>query len=81
MVKDDELLEEKIEEEIDLLNFDLDDLAEEDSGEDFTGMQSIESLFPLSIFFYGIALVMLIYLMVNLILPFVSEKIKDRRML
>lgn len=36
MAKDDELLEEKIDDEIDLLNFDLDDLEEEDSAQDIT---------------------------------------------
>ena len=45
------------------------------------GTQSIENMFPISLLFYGIAIVMFIYLLVNLVLPHLSEKIKNRRML
>ncbi|MBN1850293.1 MAG: hypothetical protein JW932_17105 [Deltaproteobacteria bacterium] len=37
MAKDDDFFEEKIDDEIDLLNFDLDDLSEEDTTQDITG--------------------------------------------
>jgi len=43
--------------------------------------QSIESMFPLSLLFYGIAFIIFIYLLVNLVLPYVSESIKNKRML
>ena len=47
----------------------------------YNSTQSIESLFPLSILFYGIGAVMLIYLIVNLVLPMLGDKLRDRRML
>ena len=43
--------------------------------------QSIETLFPLSLLFYGISIIMLIYMMVNLVFPMIGTKIKDRKML
>jgi len=46
-----------------------------------TGTHNIESMFPLSILFYGIAIIMFIYFLVNLALPFLSGKIRDRGML
>jgi len=46
-----------------------------------TGTTSIESMHPLSILFGGVGIIMFIYLLVNLVAPFITEKIKDRRML
>lgn len=43
--------------------------------------QSIETLFPLSLLFYGISIIMLIYMMVNLVFPMIGTRIKDRKML
>jgi len=51
------------------------------SGVTYESTQKIESLYPLSILFYGIAVVMMIYLFVNLALPLLGEKIKNRKML
>ena len=45
-----------------------------------TGTTAIESMHPLSILFWGVAVVMTIYLFVNLVSPFITQKIKDRRM-
>ena len=51
------------------------------SGIAHTSTQNIENLFPLSTLFYGIAFIIFIYLIVNLVYPFFKGKIKSRRML
>ena len=43
--------------------------------------QNIENLFPLSILFYGITIIIFLYLLINLVMPYLSGKIKSRRML
>jgi len=46
-----------------------------------TGTTTIENMHPLSILFGGVAIVMTLYLIVNLVSPHLTQKIKDRRML
>jgi len=43
--------------------------------------QSIENMFPLSTLFTGIAIIVLLYMIINLILPYLYKKIENRRML
>jgi len=46
-----------------------------------TGTTTVENMHYISILFSGIAIIMTLYLIVYLVLPMFSEKIKNRRML
>lgn len=46
-----------------------------------TGITTVENMHYISILFSGIGVIMTIYLIVYLVLPMFSEKIKNRRML
>jgi len=43
--------------------------------------QSIENMFPLSTLFIGIAVIVMLYMIINLMLPTLYEKIQNKKML
>lgn len=45
-----------------------------------TGYQNIENMFPLSILFSGLAIILTVWMFFHLILPMLQGKIKDKKM-